>query len=256
MAAARGRSYRCRYADRVKWPGRGRPLAPRPRRGGAAPRVERIALSDLRPDPEALLGRIAYLRLAFFEAASSVAGRATDLADREAVTRVARNLLEQHGAVVAMLEARGLESPVAMHPYSAEIDRYRRRLGEAGWHESVLTLHLSAGLLDDFFAAFAAGLPAPEGPEVSRLLEADIGHDALVAILAAGIAADKRLASRLALWGRRLVGDTLLVARGALADARDEHGAPTTTDERRVEPVLNDLIAAHTRRMDRLGLTA
>jgi len=28
------------------------------------------------------------------------------------------------------------------------------------------------------------------------------------------------------------------------------------TEERRIEPVLNDLIAAHTRRMDRLGLTA
>ena len=240
---------------RVKWPGRRRPSAPRARRG-SAPRVDRIALGDLRPDPEALLGRIAYLRLAYFETASAVAARATDLADREAITGVARNVLEQHTAIVGMLEVRGLESAVAMHPYSAEIDRYRRRLGEPGWHESVLTLHLSAGLLDDFFAAFAAGLPAPEGPEVARLLETDIGHDALIGILQAGVASDARLASRLALWGRRLVGDTLLVARGALADARDEHGDPTTTDERRVEPVLNDLIARHTRRMDKLGLTA
>ena len=237
------------------WPGRRRPSVPRSRRGQPA-RVDRIALGDLRPDPVALLGRIAYLRLALFESASAVAGRATDLADREAITRVARNVLEQHTAVVAMLEARGLESAVAMHPYSGEIDRYRRRLADAGWHESVLTLHLTTGLLDDFFAAFAAGLRAPEGQQVARLLEADIGHGALVAILEAGVASDTRLASRLALWGRRLVGDTLLVARAALADARDEHGEPTTTDERRVEPVLGDLIAAHTRRMDRLNLTA
>lgn len=237
------------------WPGRGRPPAPGSSRA-AARRVDRIALSDLRPDPAALLGRIAYLRLAYFEAASSIAGRATDLADREVLTGVARNLLEQHGAVVGMLEARGLEPAAAMHPYSAEIDRYGRRLGETGWHESVLTLHLSSGLLDDFFAAFAAGVPAPEGPAVAALLETDIGHAELVAILQAGVAADGRLASRLALWGRRLVGDTLLVARDALADARDEHGEPTTTDERRVEPVLNDLIAAHSRRMDALRLTA
>ena len=143
-----------------------------------------------------------------------------------------------------------------MHPYTAEIDRYRLRLADTGWHESVLTLHLAAGLLDDFFADLARGLPGRDGARVAAVLETDIGHGALIAILEAGIRTDKRLASRLARWGRRLVGDTLLVARGALADARDADGQPTATDERRLEPILNDVIAAHTRRMDRLGLTA
>ena len=242
------------YADAVMRPARRRPAVPRGRTGPL--RVDRVALGDLRPDPDALLGRIAYLRLALFESASAVAGRATDLADREAVTRVAAAVLEQHTAVVALLEARGLRAATAMHPYAAEIDRFRRRLGESGWHESVLTLHLAAGLLDDFFTALAAGLPGADGERLAALLETDIGHDALVGILQRGIGADRRLASRLALWGRRLVGDTLLVARSALADARDHAGEPTSTDERRVEPVLNDLIARHTRRMDRLGLTA
>jgi hypothetical protein len=218
--------------------------------------VVRIALGDLRPDTDALLGRIAYLKLALFESASAVAGRATDLADRESITRVAAVVLEQHTELSAMIEARGITSAAAMHPFTADIDRYRRRLAESGWHESVLTLHLSAGLLDGFFASLAAGLPPAEAKRVTAILERDIGHDALVAVLQAGLGADKRLASRLALWGRRLVGDTLLVARSALADVRDEHGQPASTEERRVEPILNDLIAAHTRRMDRLGLTA
>jgi hypothetical protein len=218
--------------------------------------VVRIALGDLKPDTDALLGRIAYLKLALFESASAVAGRATDLADREAITRVAAVVLEQHTELSGMIESRGLTSAAAMHPFTADIDRYRRRLAESGWHESVLTLHLSAGLLDGFFASLAAGLPQPEAKRVAAILERDIGHDALVAVLQAGLAADKRLGSRLALWGRRLVGDTLLVARSALADVRDSSGQPASTEERRVEPILNDLIAAHTRRMDRLGLTA
>jgi hypothetical protein len=218
--------------------------------------VERIALGDLRPDPDALLGRLAYLKLALFESASAVAGRATDLGDREVITRVAAAVLEQHTALTAIIEARGGESAAAMHPFTADVDRYRRRLADSGWHESVLTLHLSAGLLDDFFAGLAAGLPAPEGPRVVELLQRDIGHDSLVAVLQSGLETDKRLGSRLALWGRRLVGDTLLVARAALADVRDAEGRPASTEERRIEPVLNGLIAAHTRRMDRLGLTA
>ncbi|MCY7325189.1 MAG: hypothetical protein LH605_03560, partial [Microbacteriaceae bacterium] len=60
-----------------------------------------------------------------------------------------------------------------------------------------------------------------------------------------------RLASRLAMWGRRLVGDTLLIARSALAVPEN-----TAPDEVRLEPVFTELIAAHTRRMDALGLTA
>jgi hypothetical protein len=218
--------------------------------------VERIALGDLRPDTDALLGRVAYLKLSLFESASAVAGRATDLGDREAITRVAAAVLEQHTALTAMIEARGIASAVAMHPFTADIDRYRRRLADSGWHESVLTLHLSAGLLDDFFAGLAAGLPEPDARRVVAVLQRDIGHDALVTVLQAGLAADKRLGSRLALWGRRLVGDTLLVARSALADVRDAAGRPASTEERRVDPILNELIAAHTRRMDRLGLTA
>lgn len=235
--------------------GRRRPSAPRPRRNAPA-RVERIALGDLRPDTEALLGRVAYLKLALFESASAVAGRATDLGDREAITRVAAAVLEQHTELTALIEARGAVSAAAMHPFTADIDRYRRRLADSGWHESVLTLHLSAGLLDDFFAGLAAGLPEPDARRVVPILQRDIGHDALVAVLEQGLAADERLGSRLALWGRRLVGDTLLVARSALADVRDAAGAPASTEERRIEPILNDLIAAHTRRMDRLGLTA
>ncbi|MGT2424927.1 ferritin-like fold-containing protein [Amnibacterium kyonggiense] len=235
--------------------GRRRPAAPRTG-SGEQPKVVRMALGDLRPDTDALLGRIAYLKLALFESASAVAGRATDLADREAITRVAAVVLEQHTLLTSMIEARGLTSAAAMHPFTADIDRYRRRLADSGWHESVLTLHLSAGLLDGFFAGLAAGLPEPEAGRVVAILQRDVGHDALVAVLQAGLAADGRLGSRLALWGRRLVGDTLLVARAALADVRDSAGQPASTEQRRIEPILNDLIAAHTRRMDRLGLTA
>jgi LPS sulfotransferase NodH len=65
------------------------------------------------------------------------------------------------------------------------------------------------------------------------------------------IEANPHLASRLAMWGRRLVGDTLLMARAALA--LPDNTAP---DDARLEPVFTELIAAHTRRMDDLGLTA
>ncbi|MDQ1531042.1 MAG: hypothetical protein QOE37_1147 [Microbacteriaceae bacterium] len=239
------------------WAGRGRPRPSGLRgRKRTAQRVDRLPLAELRPDPVALLARAAYLQLSLFETASAIAGRATDLADREAITRVAAVILEQHTALVALLTEHGKDAAAVMQPYTADIDRYWRRLGETPWFESVLTLHLATGLLDDFFAQLGAGLPGSDGQRVREVLGRDIGQDVLVAILSGAIAGDRRLRSRLALWGRRIVGDTLLVARSALEATADVEGVPATTDERRVEPVLTDLIAAHTRRMDRLGLTA
>jgi hypothetical protein len=248
----------CQYAEAVIQPGRGRPR-PQPfrvRRRPSAVRVDRVPLGDLRPDPVALLARTAYLQLSLFETASSIAGRASDLADRETITRVAAAILAQHTALVDLLTEQGQVAAEAMQPYTLEIDRYWRRFGETGWHESVLTLHLATGLLNDFFAQLGAGLPGALADRYCAVLTADIGQEALVGVLAAAVAGDRRMTSRLALWGRRIVGDTLLVARSALDSVRDPSGVPAETEERRIEPVLNDLIAAHTRRMDRLGLTA
>jgi LPS sulfotransferase NodH len=82
------------------------------------------------------------------------------------------------------------------------------------------------------------------------VLEAGDDAETVAEILSASIEADPRLASRLALWGRRLVGDTLLVARAAISASHE------SADDERLEPVFTELIAAHTRRMDALGLTA
>ena len=70
-------------------------------------------------------------------------------------------------------------------------------------------------------------------------------------MIVAAVEADEEWRSLLALWGRRLVGDTLLIARAALR--------PTTldeVDEKKVERVFTDLLAAHSRRMGAMGLDA
>jgi hypothetical protein len=86
---------------------------------------------------------------------------------------------------------------------------------------------------------------------VARILQADDDRQAIVDLVADAIADDGELKSLLALWGRRLVGDTLLIARAALR--------PTTlvaAHQEKVEPVFTELMAAHSRRMDAMGLAA
>ena len=102
----------------------------------------------------------------------------------------------------------------------------------------------------DFYLALAASY-GDTGRRVARILGADADRQAVVEILTETIDSDDEWRSLLAMWGRRLVGDTLLVARAAL---RPKH--LQLQDEQKVEPVFTQLMAAHSRRMDDLGLAA
>jgi hypothetical protein len=114
-----------------------------------------------------------------------------------------------------------------------------------------VTCYVASGILDDAFVSLASGLPGDYGTRLAKLLAQDETQRLLASELRTAIDADPRLASRLALWGRRLVGDVLLMARSAL-----DLPVGTAPDDPKLEPILTELIAAHTRRMDDLGLTA
>jgi hypothetical protein len=114
----------------------------------------------------------------------------------------------------------------------------------------MLSVHITAGMLDDFYLALSASYD-DAGPRVARILRADDDREAIVDIIGRTIESDPEWRSLLALWGRRLVGDTLLIARAALRPA-----TLGVADEAKVEPVFTELMAAHSRRMDAMGLAA
>jgi len=87
---------------------------------------------------------------------------------------------------------------------------------------------------------------------VHDILADDGDEDLMAQVLERFLAVDTRYSSRLSLWCRRLVGDTMLICRDGLSDASM---APADA-EVRLEPVLTDVVALHTQRLDRLGLTA
>lgn len=217
--------------------------------------AERVDLGDLAPQLVPYLAQAAYLQLEAFQSLSHVVSEIPDLDAKQRVGAAAGFALAKHQGLVAELRRHDADPAEAMLPFAATIDGFREVTSGADWRENLLGVYVTAGLLDDFFIRLAAGLPGDVGPRAAQLLGTDTGAEATVAILSAELAADPLLASRLALWGRRLVGDTLLVARSALHLAGGT-GQEARRDEQRVEPVFTEIIAAHTRRMDALGLTA
>ncbi|HEY0258845.1 MAG TPA: ferritin-like fold-containing protein, partial [Lacisediminihabitans sp.] len=170
-------------------------------------------------------------------------------AAKEAVSHAAALSLARHHGLAAELTRKGVVPGEAMAPYVDRIDEFSRVTTGADWHEILITSYVTSGLLNDFFLRLAGGFSGDVAERLRAIYSSDDGHELLVGQLREAIEQDPPVASRLAMWGRRLVGDTLLIARSVVFRIGE-------SDEARLEPVFTELIAAHTRRMDALGLTA
>ncbi|MEL4317851.1 ferritin-like fold-containing protein [Leifsonia sp. YIM 134122] len=237
----------------MKWfpQGRRRTEAPRRQPRVAAVVSTKVEFGELTPETLPFLGQAAYIQLELFENLARAMATAPTLADKASLSTAARFTLRKHHRLAEEIRALDEEPAVVMAPFAPAIDAFRAATTGATWHELMITNLITAGMLDDFFISLSGSLPDGVGSRVAAILSRRPRTDVVADALAVAIVADPQLASPLAMWGRRLVGDTLLVARSALRDAN----ARGPVDES-IEPAFTDLIAAHTRRMDSLGLTA
>ncbi|WP_438352591.1 ferritin-like fold-containing protein [Microbacterium sp. CJ88] len=226
----------------------GRVLSLRSR--GEASDATRVDFEELAPDVTTFLGQAAYLQLGYFETLSELIASTPELAQKESLSRAAGAALTKHEALVALIRERGDDPTALMLPFREPLDAFRRATHGVRPQETMLSVHITAGMLDDFYLALSASY-GDTGDRVAAILRADDDREAIVDIIGDTIASDEEWRSLLALWGRRLVGDTLLIARAALR--------PTTlaaAEEKKVEPVFTELMAAHSKRMDAMGLAA
>jgi hypothetical protein len=224
---------------------------PRLRSRNSEETTTRVDLAELTPDTATFLGQAAYLQLTIFENLSRTIATAPTTDAKAVISGAAALSLAKHHALTAEIERIHLVPAEIMDSNRPAIDRFQRMTQGSDWFESLTSCYVTAGFLDEFFVRLAAGLPGDTATRVSTIMKTPSGEAMIAGELLSAIAANPRLASRLAMWGRRLVGDTMLVARSALHTSENHD-----TDEARIEPVFTELIASHTRRMDALGLTA
>ncbi len=210
----------------------------------------RVDFEELAPDLNTYLGQAAYLQLGYFETLSELIALTPELSDKESLSRAAGAALTKHEELVALIRERGDDPTALMLPFREPLDAFRGATHGVRPQETMLSVHITAGMLDDFYLALSASY-GETGRRVAVILQADDDREAIVEIIARTIASDPEWESLLALWGRRLVGDTLLIARAALRPA-----TLRVADEAKVEPVFTELMAAHSRRMDAMGLAA
>jgi hypothetical protein len=147
--------------------------------------------------------------------------------------------------------------------YGASINKLLERSRGADFFEDTMRNYIVFGMLEDSFRRLAKGLTPARRLKVEELLFAQELEKLSQATLFAAISADPKLGHRLALSGRMVVADCLLEIRNLIDfDKVLPSGSYQAETERTraqfkvLEPYTSDLIAAHTVRMDQLGLSA
>ena len=210
-----------------------------------------------------LLGVLAYGELSAFDRLARDAELAPTLADRSALSAMATAEFHHHEQLIERLRELGVDPFVAMEPFVSTFDSFHESTAPSGWLESVVKAYVGDGIGSDFYRAVAEYLD-PRTRDLVLEVCADTGHaDFAVDRVRAAIAKDPAVAGRLALWGRRLVGEMLsqaqrvAVERDALADllvggAGDSSGM----DLAALTKMFGELTERHAARMKALGLSA
>lgn len=209
-----------------------------------------------------LLSVIAYGQLSGAFATVHDATRAPRLDHTLALARMARVDFDQYEELAGRLRELGAEPETSMQPFTAAIDEWHRRTPPADWYEGLMKAYAGNAIATDFYGEIARYVD----PQTQALVERCVGteeQDAFVKdVLATAIADDPRLGSRLALWGRRLVGEALSQAQhvaashDALTALLVDDGSGVGADLTELTRMFERLTTNHTRRMQALGLTA
>jgi hypothetical protein len=203
-----------------------------------------------------LLGVLAYAELTAFDRLAEDARLAPRLGGRAALAKMAAAEIGHHVRLTERLTALGVDPAEAMAPFVPALDTFHESTRPKTWLEGLVKAYVGDGLASDFYREIASFLPDPDKALVLEVL-ADTGHaDFAVREVRAAIAADRAVAGRLALWGRRLVGEAMTQSQAVIAehDRLAELIMAGTGDVAGVGRLIERITTAHTKRMAALGL--
>jgi hypothetical protein len=204
-----------------------------------------------------LLGLLAYASLVAFFQLSDDAALATSIDDKAALAEMAVAEFGHFRLLRDQINRMHAEPAAAMRPFVEVIDAFHARTAPADWLEGLVKAYVGDGIAADFYRTVTELLDPPTKALVVEVL-ADTPHaEFAIARVRAAIAADPRVAGRLALWARRLMGEALGQAHRVAAEreplARLLAGG-TASQLGEIGRMFARFTDAHAQRMAALGL--
>ncbi len=207
-----------------------------------------------------LLGILAYGALAAFDRLAEDARMAPQLDEKVHVASMAALQVAHFDRVRGRLSQLDVGVMVAMEPFQTAFNAFHDHTKPKDWLEGLVWAYVGNGFASDFYREVAAFVDADTRALVHEVLADEAHTDFVIEKVRAAIAADRKVAGRLALWGRRLVGEALSQAQRVAADRDSLTSLLTGTVDRpgmdlaAISRMFSRLVENHTRRMARLGL--
>jgi hypothetical protein len=222
----------------------------------------RSADPDYRAAVLDLLGALAYGELSAFERLAEDAKFAPALVDKAALAKMASNEYQHYQLLHDRLVEVGADPTGVMTPFVEPLEAFHRMTAPSDWLEGLVKAYVGDAIATDFYREVAVRLDDDTRDLVLRV-SGDTGHAQFaVDRIRQAIEDDPRIGGRLALWGRRLMGEALsqsqrvVAERDALSNLLVGGAEVQGFDLVEVGKMFNRITEAHTRRMAALGLAS
>ena len=224
--------------------------------------------SALQTDPEYraavvdLIAVLAYGELTAFERLAADAAMAPTIDDKAAIAGMATAEYRHFLLLRDRLLDLGVVPEDAMSPFRRAYEEFHAHTAPSDWLEGLVKAYVGDGIGTDFYREIANFVDEDTRALVISVCD-DLGQsEFIVDRVRAAINEDPRVGGRLALWGRRLVGEALSQAQRVAAE-RDALSTLLVggvdrpgTDLAEIGRMLARLTDNHARRMAALGLAA
>ena len=203
-----------------------------------------------------LLGALAYGELSAFDRLADDARLAPTLAGRAEMSAMASVEFGHYERLAARLREIGVDPAASMEPFVAALETYHALTQPSTWLEGVVKAFVGDGMAADFYREVATFVD-PSTRDLIHEVLTDAGRaEFAVREVRAAVEAQPAIAGRLALWGRRLVGEAISQAQHVLAD-RDALMlllVSGTGDLTGIAGLTGRITDRHSERMKALGL--
>lgn len=209
-----------------------------------------------------LLGGLAYSELSAFERMVEDAKMAPTLDDKVALATMANLEFGHFDKLRARLLDLGADPFAAMEPFHDPVDEFHAHTAPSSWLESLIKAYVGDGLAADFYREIAAYVDADTRDLILSTLAETGQAEFAVDRVRKAIEENPKVAGKLALWGRRLMGEALSQAQRVAAERESltallvggvDHPGMDLAAVGRMFARLTD---THTERMAKLGLQA
>lgn len=252
----------------------------------ASTRPEAATAPDPRDAEAGVLAFLAQTELSSFERFSTDARFAESLEDTVGLGRLAWNGYGLFDSLAERIRELDREPLELMAPVHTAFQDFSRHTQPGDWYESLMKSLVVDGIFRDVNREMIAVLEGRSLEVATVVIDNTVAGDYLSSRLGEAVGDDEQLAARLALWGRRLVAESIHRGKTALLRSSAVHGAraaagllnadrsaatsdsaaasaaaaepedPAQASEAAVARIMSRVTEAHSRRMAALGLVA